>query len=123
MVKKLIMKYSLNKMAFVHYEKDELLELLKPYFLLGMSIHKACATSGLCDDQTILNWCEDVEIRKKIESWQNYLSAKARNVVADKINQGSVEDSWKWLERKEKQEFSPKSEVENTGEINIKIIE
>lgn len=105
--------------------KQETLEALKPYFLLGMSITKACETSGICDDQTILNWIKkDNTIRAKITGWQNYLSSKAREVWANKIQEEKDYQAAKdWLERKEKQEFSQKTEVENSGDITIRIIE
>lgn len=100
-------------------DHEKTLESLRPYFQLGMSITKACETSGVCDDQTILNWIkEDPSISSRIKAWQNYVSQRARTVIADKINEQNDPDAAKWwLERKEKKEFSTRSEV--TGEDGV----
>lgn len=101
--------------------REEILEKLKPLFQLGMSISKACDTSGICDDQTIQNWIkEDSTISMKIKMWQGYVSSKAREIVALKINEeGDIEAAKWWLERKEKKEFSNRTEV--TGEDGVPI--
>ena len=100
-------------MAFKAYNREEILEQLKSFFLLGMSITKACETSGICDDQTILNWIKDDDtIRAKITGWQNYVSASAREVWAKEITEKKNYIAAKeWLERKEKKEFSQRQEI------------
>jgi hypothetical protein len=94
------------------YDKKETIELLKPYFERGWSIRKACAISGLCDDQTVLNWIEeDKTIRWKIEAWQNLISDAAADVWKNRIIEtGDYQASKDWLERKEKNDFSIRTE-------------
>lgn len=99
-------------MGFVNLDKEKTLELLRPYFERGWSITRACETSGLCDDQTILNWIkDDISIRAKIKSWQRLISDAAVDVWKAKIiNDKDYQASKEWLERKEKSEFSTRSE-------------
>lgn len=93
-------------------DRDEVLELLKPYFLLGMSITRACETSNVCDDQTILNWIrEDESISRKIKAWQNYLPSKAEEVIATRIHKGDVKTSKWYVERKLRNEYSRRTEI------------
>jgi len=100
------------KKKYIHYDREKTLEDLKPYFLLGMSIDKACQTSGILDGDTVYRWCKDFEVRKRVEAWQNYVSSKAREVWANEVNEKkNYTASKEWLERKEKGEFAPRSEV------------
>lgn len=105
------------------FNKDEILQSLKPYFLLGMSITKACETLGNIQDQTILNWInDDPSIGVKIKAWQNYLSAKAREVWAARIQEGKDYTAAKeWLERKEKSEFSGRTELTGADGQNFSV--
>jgi len=96
--------------------KTETLGLLQPYFERGWSIHKACDRSGLCDDDTILEWCkEDIEIRKKIVSWQNLISENSIDNWKARVKDGDYQASKDWLERKEKDDFSLRNELTGKG--------
>lgn len=103
------------------WDKEKVTEILKPYFKLGCSVTKACNYAGI-PQQTVDTWIQkDNELRLRITAWQNELSATSRRNVARKIEAKSESTSWKWLERKEKEEFSPRQEVGVDGEVAFTI--
>ena len=67
------------------WNKEEVVELLKPKFQLGYSFNKACELINL-PPSTFKTWLEtDEELRLKVNAWQNEISDLARTI---------------WLERK-----------------------
>lgn len=99
------------------WNKQKVLETLKPYFLLGYSITKACNIAGF-DPSLVYRWADkDEEIALKIKAWQNKVSAKAREVVVNAIlhDQDDQIARW-WLERVERTDFAKPNRVELTGQ-------
>lgn len=93
--------------------KEETLEVLKEFFMLGCSIRKACEYAGI-PHSTVCTWLEkDDVIRTKITAWQNYGNTLARRNWIKKLEEGDYNASDKWLSKKEKDEFSDR--VEQTG--------
>lgn len=94
----------------VPWEKEKVVEILKPYFLLGYKINKACKLAKFSRD-TFQTWYDaDPLLQQKVLAWQGMLSAKAREQVAKAIKDGDMTTARWWLERQEKDEFSARSE-------------
>lgn len=95
----------------IAWDKEKVIEALKPYFQLGCSVTKACKYAGLAES-TFQTWVGDEpELRVKITGWQNEINAKARQNWRAKVAAGEFDASKQWLERTEKDEFSLRSEV------------
>lgn len=105
------------------WDKEQVVELLKPKFQLGYSVNKACELINL-PASTFKTWLEtDDELRLKVNAWQNEISDMARKVWQESIVTGIEQKNGtfdkytpakEWLERREKKEFSTRTEV--TGE-------
>ena len=92
------------------WDKEKIIEVLKPYFQLGCSVRKACMYAGIAES-TFQTWVgEDPELRVQIEAWQNEINAKARANWRAQIASGQFEASRQWLERNEKDDFSLRTE-------------
>lgn len=104
---------------FTNAQKEKIIRSLKKYFKLGYSRNKACELAGF-PTSTLQDWTdEDEALRIKINAWQGEPSVAARTVVVASINDGAKDDSKWWLERKERDEFSPKKTVEHQGGVTI----
>ena len=90
--------------------KEEVIEALRPYFQLGCSVLRACAYGGV-PQSTVQTWInDDPDLRVRITSWQNEISAAARSNWRAKIEDNDYAASKDWLERNEKAEFSLRNE-------------
>ncbi len=93
------------------WDQDKVAEVLAPFLKLGYSVTKACKISGI-RHQTVSEWLKnDEELRLKFESWQAMPDVKARQNVVAGLEQGSVDLSKFWLERREKEDFSLRQET------------
>lgn len=93
------------------WNREEVIELLKPYFKMGCSVTKACKYAGIAQS-TVATWINDDEIlRLKIENWQNEPNHMARSNWIAKMAEGDYQASLEWLRRREKDEFSERSEL------------
>lgn len=87
------------------YNKQEIIEVLRPFLELGMSVTRACNCAGI-PQSTVATWSSENEVvRLKIASMQNLPTAKALQNIVEKIKDGDLKASMWWLERKEKREF------------------
>lgn len=92
------------------YNKEEVIRSLEPYFKLGCNIKKACDYAGV-PYTTVHTWVSnDEELRIKITAWQNELNLAARRVYATKIAADDFQAADKWLSKREKDEFSDRTE-------------
>lgn len=98
---------------YTEEEKHRIIyEVLKPYFLLGQSLLRACI-NGRIPYTTLKTWYDKDEVlRKEIESWQTYANSKAEENIVKALNEGDREISKWWLERRLKKEYSTKIEQE-----------
>lgn len=95
------------------WDKDEVIEILKPFFKMGCSVTKACSYAGI-PRTTIQTWIEnDDTLRLKVEAWQNEPNAMARSNWLAKMAEGDYNASKDWISKREKDEFADR--VENTG--------
>jgi|GEM_PF-2732853 len=84
-------------------QKDEMIEMLKPYLSMGMSITKACKSAGLpvstITDYIRLDDKQGGAVRLKIGVWQNIVSTRARYNIVQSIIGGSIKSSKWWLDK------------------------
>ncbi len=92
------------------WNKEEVIEVLKPYFKMGCSVTKACKYAGIAQS-TVATWIQDDEVlRLKIGNWQNEPNHLARSNWIAKMAEGDYQASVEWMKRKEKDEFSDRTE-------------
>lgn len=97
------------------WNKEEVIEILEPYFKLGCSVNKACKSAGI-PQSTVQTWIDnDEELRLKIGTWQDEISLSARRALRKSIEEGIPATSLEWLKRKEKDEFSDRTETDLTS--------
>jgi len=104
------------------WKKGKVVEVLEPFLKLGYTYTKACKIAGI-PHNTVSGWLEnDNELRLKFESWQNEINAQARRNIVKKIEGGDTDAARWWLERREKDDFSLRSELTGAeGEPIVRI--
>lgn len=104
------------------WNKEEVVEVLKPHFQLGCSIQRACDYAGIASS-TVKTWIENDEtLRLKITSWQNELSLLARKNWKESLVEGrptkfgpdKYTPAAEWLQVREKEDFSKRTETDIT---------
>jgi hypothetical protein len=106
---------------FTEEERLIILESLKDYLELGFSRSRACKMIGF-NETTLSKWLSNSEaLSMKISGWENAMNKIALANIRDAMKkEGELEDdtrkenSWKWAERKMKDEFSTKTETDLT---------
>ena len=97
--------------AFTDLQKAEIIKSLEPFFKLGCNLKKACAYGEICYN-TVYNWVkEDEALLIKIKALQNEVNADARKVLVKAIKEGDKQIALNWLSKKEKDEFSDRTEL------------
>lgn len=89
---------------------------------MGFSRNKACNFIGLAPG-TLSNWVKDDEaLGMKLTGWENAVNTVVmQNLVQAIKREGELEDdirkenSWKWAERRMKDDFSLKTEADITS--------
>lgn len=98
-------------------QREVIIKSLQPYLEMGFSRNKACEFIGLTP-QTLSVWVKDDEsLLMKLTGWENVLNTIAINNIAQAIKKESEldddirkENSWKWAERRMKEDFSLRTE-------------
>ena len=112
------------------WNKKEILEVLKPFLKLGYSINKACDIVGI-PESTVHTWIgKDAELRVQFTAWQNEISTLARQEWLVAIKEGKPSKfgpdrytpSKEWLERKDRDEFSTRTDF-TSGDDKIQRID
>lgn len=86
---------------------------LERWLILGYTLTDACTMSGV-PNQTVFDYYRDFpKFRDAIDTLRNSVGTKARANILNSIQKGNIDDSWKWLERKHRDEFATRQE--NTG--------
>lgn len=104
---------------YTQEQREMIIKSLLPYLEMGFSRNKACELIGLTP-QTLSVWVRNDEaLLIKLQGSENMLNAVAISNIASALqieaetNDPRKETSKWWLERKMKQDFSPRQE--NTG--------
>jgi hypothetical protein len=99
----------------IPWDREKVMEVLKPYYKLGYSSTKACQYAGI-PQPTVTEWLKnDPELLLKVTAWQNEVNTIARTNLVAKIDSGDENTSKWWLERKERDEMSPTANVDVTS--------
>lgn len=99
------------------WDKKKVIEVLEPILKLGYSVTKACRAAGI-PQSTVQTWIDDDEtLRLKVNTWQDEPNILARKQWVKALSQGidrKENDTYtpakEWLERREKEDFSTRSE-------------
>lgn len=88
-------------------------------FMKGLNVTEACDYAEISRD-TYYEYCKNnQEFSDKMERAQTALQRKAKINLAEKIENGDIEESKYFLARKCKDEFSTKQQVEINGGMEI----
>jgi hypothetical protein len=77
----------------------------------GANITQACLLAGISQETYYLHVKTNPVFAETMESAKNWLNVIAKKNLADALKDNDKETSKWWIERKEKQEFSPRSEI------------
>jgi hypothetical protein len=97
------------------WKREKIIRTLEPFFKLGCNPRKACEYAGI-PYTTIDTWIQkDEALRIQFNAWQNEVSVSARKVWKKAIDDNNVQQAVEWLKRKEKEEFSDRTETDITS--------
>ena len=97
---------------------EEIVQKLEEAFLQGLSDREACIYANIAPS-TFYDYCSShKDFSERKELLKENLKMKAKMNLARSIEDGNMTQSIWYLERKCKDEFSSKQEVELSGEIN-----
>lgn len=95
---------------------------LEEAFMKGLNDQEACLYAGI-GKSTLYNYCqENPDFMERKEQLKNHLKMRAKLNIEEEINKGDKPLSQWYLERRAKDEFSIKQEVEHSGDLPVKII-
>ena len=100
---------------------DEVLQKLEYGFMKGLTDDQACSYADIAPS-TLYNYCaEHPKFLERKEQLKNSPSVKAKLNIVEAIEKGNAELSKWWLERKEKNEFSTKQEIDASVDEDVTI--
>ena len=98
---------------------ERVIQKLEEGFIWGMSDREACIYANVAPS-TLYDYCnQHKEFSERKELLKESVKMRAKINVARKINSGDVGVSTWYLERKCKDEFSLKQEINHSGDMNI----
>lgn len=100
----------------------ETISKLEEAFIKGLNDQEACLYAGI-GKSTLYNYCqENPTFMERKEQLKNHLKMRAKLNIEEEIVKGDKPLSQWYLERRAKDEFSTKQEVEHNGDLPVKII-
>ncbi len=98
---------------------DELVRKLEYAFSKGFNVTEACNYAEI-SRETYYSYLEkNREFSDKMERAQTALQRRAKINLAERIESGDLDESKYYLERKCKDEFSTKQEIQHSGNMSI----
>lgn len=94
---------------------DEIVGKLEWAFMKGLNISEACDYAEIHRDTYYDYLNKNKEFSDKMQRAQTALQRRAKINLAEKIENGDLAESKYFLERKCKDEFSPKQQIEHSG--------
>lgn len=102
---------------------DDVLRKLEDGFIKGLSDREACLYADIAPS-TLYDYCkQQPAFSERKELLKNQVKVQAKLNVAEEVNNGNIDLSKWYLERKAKDEFSLKQEVEHSGGMNNTVSE
>jgi hypothetical protein len=115
--------------AFTDEQRNVIIESLRPYLEMGLSRNRACSLIGL-HPSTLSIWLgEDEALSIKIQAWENAMNVLATaNIKSALEKEAEMDDTKKetskwWAERRMKEDFSTKTEVDQRVEGQLGVIQ
>lgn len=96
----------------------EVVGKLEYAFMKGFNISEACDYAEISRDTYYEKLKQSKEFSDKMERAKTNLQRKAKLNLAEAIESGNLDESKYYLERKCKDEFSIKQEINLSGEVN-----
>lgn len=97
----------------------ETLRKLEEAFLMGLSDREACIYADLATS-TFYDYCKgNKEFSERKELLKDNIKMQSKINIAEKIKKGDIDLSLWYLERKCKDEFSSKQEIQHSGTMNV----
>lgn len=98
---------------------DNILRKLEEGFIMGMSDREACIYADLAPS-TLYDYCnENKEFSERKELLKESVKMRAKINIAEQIKKGDIDLSLWYLERKCKDEFSSKQEIQHSGNMTV----
>jgi len=98
----------------------EVLQKMREGFMMGLTDEECCLYVGIVPS-TLYNYCNaNLDFKEEKDLLKKQPKIKAKMNLNKEINNGDKDVSKWYLERKSKEEFSLKSEVENTN-LNVEV--
>lgn len=98
---------------------DEVMLKLQAAFQYDFTNEEACYYAKI-NPSTYYNYCKwSSEFREKMEEYKSFVAMSAKENIFKAIRGGSIEDSWKYLERRRKDDYSSKGIVKHEGLENL----
>ena len=101
---------------------EETVKKLEEAFKMDFNDSEACSYTGISREIYYTHRKKDQIFLDRMDSAKLWVGIKAKKVVASAItDNGSVTDSWKWLEKRQSKEYGNKVVTENlnaTIELN-----
>jgi len=98
---------------------DEIVGKLEYAFSKGFNITEACNYAEINRDTYYEYLKKNKGFSDKMERAQTALQRRAKINLAERIEGGDIDESKYYLERKCKDEFSSKQEIQHSGNMNI----
>ena len=112
-----------NKIGRPRAITPKILEKLEEAFKLGCTNREACFYADV-KESTFYDFLKDnPEFSEKIDMWKEYQKIKARYVIHKALDKGDRDIAKWYLERKAKEEFSPKQEFDTTVKNRVVIVD
>jgi len=92
---------------------EEVLQKLEGAASMDLTIRQSCFYADICV-ATYYNYLDEhPEFIERLEGFRTNLNMKSRMNIATAVEEGSIHDSWKYLERRD-QEYTEKTESQIT---------
>lgn len=89
----------------------EAIQKLEYAFSMGLPDEQACLYADIATSTLYSHQNKHPEFAERKAMLKQNITMRARLNIANEIANGSTKDSWEWLTRKEKQEFSLKDDA------------
>lgn len=114
-------RVGVKKMARPRKITKAIVQKLEEGFLRGLTDREACLYADV-RLSTFYDYCrENEEFSERKELLKDQVKMRAKLNVTDSINRGNIDLSLWYLERKARDEFSTKQEIEHSGGLENKL--
>lgn len=100
----------------------DVLQKLDQAFMDGMNIQQAIFLANISSALYYQVVTKNPALVERFDKLKENQKIKAKNNVKKFIEKGDVDTSKWYLERRAKDEFAPKSELEHSGELKIEVV-